>query len=103
MRGGVLVREIGGEPADVTSPAGIYMPPQSRPEYTKYEVVAVGPPMILQGVGEVPSMVKRGDTVIMARMGKARKPGRFVKLDDEDELVLVGEEAIWAVVDGGMP
>jgi len=95
MRGGILVRHIGGEPVDRVTPGGIHMPQQSQPDHTTYEVVAVGPPMIVQGVGEVAPLVKVGDTVVAHR-----KPGRLIKLGGEPELVLTSEEAIWAVVDG---
>jgi len=95
-RGGILLYEVGGEPVDRTSPGGIHMPQQSRPDYTEFEVVAVGPPM-MGPVGEVEPLVKVGDHVLMHRKG-----GRIVKYGDEPELQLVGEEAIWVVIGKGV-
>jgi len=91
-RGGILLCEVGDEPVDLVSDGGIHIPQQARPDYTEFEVVAVGPPM-MGPTGEVKPLVKVGDRVLAHRKG-----GRIVKFKDEPELQLVGEEAIWAVI-----
>ena len=95
-RGGILLRAVGNEPAERTSPGGVLMPQQSAPDYAEFEVMAVGPPM-MGPTGEVEPLVKVGDRVLMAK----KRAGRLVRYGDEPELHLVGEEAIWCVIGKG--
>ena len=76
-----------------TSPGGIVIPDNATEKPSKGEVIAVGDGKLLDN-GEVRKMaVKTGDKVLFGKYS-----GSEVKLDD-DELVVMREDDIMAVID----
>jgi len=87
----VLVKRI--EVASQTA-SGIYLPDSAQEKPQQAKVIAVGDGKINEKTGQrTAPQVKKNDTILLSKWG-----GTEVKLGDE-ELLIVGEEDILAVVD----
>lgn len=75
--------------AEETTKSGIVLPGQNKEKPQQAEVVAVGP-----GTEEVKMEVKVGDKVIYAKYS-----GTDVKLEDDNEFIIVKQEDILAIVE----
>ena len=73
---------------------GLYIPDSAKERATQATVVAVGKGRILQDGTVVSLKVKPGDTVLFGKYA-----GNEIKLDGE-ELMLMREDEILAVIDG---
>lgn len=86
----VLVRPA---KAEEKTKGGILLPDTAQKKPQEGEVLAVGSGRLLDNGTRVPVSVKVGDTVIYSRYS-----GTEVRVDQED-LVILSEDAILAVVD----
>ncbi len=86
----VLVRRVEGQDR---SAGGIIIPDTAKEKPMRAEVVAVGPGQRLKDGGRQPMSVAEGNTVILGKYA-----GTEVTVGGE-ELVLVREEEIFAIVD----
>jgi len=86
----VLVKRV--EAADKTA-SGIYLPESAKEKPQEAEVIAVGDGRALDNGERAPFQVSVGDHVLLSKWG-----GTEVKLDD-DEMLILGEDDILAVVD----
>ncbi len=77
--------------AEQTTKSGIILPGQSQEKPQQAEVVAVGPGGMVDGK-EVKMEVKVGDQVIYSKYS-----GTDVKLDDEEEYIIVKQSDILAI------
>jgi len=75
--------------AEETTKSGIVLPGQNKEKPQQAEVVAVGP-----GTEEVKMEVKVGDKVIYAKYS-----GTDVKLEEDNEFIIVKQEDILAIVE----
>ena len=79
--------------AEETTKSGIVLPGQNKEKPQQAEVIAVGPGGVVDGK-EVKMEVKAGDKVIFSKYA-----GTNVKLDDEDELIVVKQNDILAIIE----
>lgn len=78
--------------AETTTKSGIVLPGQEKEKPQIAEVVEVGPGGLVDGK-EVEMVVKKGDRVIYSKYA-----GTEVKIDDEEEYVIVRQSDILAIV-----
>ena len=78
--------------AETTTKSGIVLPGQEKEKPQIAEVVEVGPGGLVDGK-EVEMVVKKGDKVIYSKYA-----GTEVKIDDEEEYVIVRQSDILAIV-----
>ena len=79
--------------AEETTKSGIVLPGQNKEKPQQAEVVAVGPGGVIDGK-EVKMEVKVGDKVIFSKYA-----GTNVKLDDDEELIVVKQNDILAIIE----
>ena len=79
---------------ETTSAGGIVLPDSATEKSIRGEVLAVGPGKTLENGEKHPLDVKVGDTVLFKKYGLTE-----IKHDDE-ELLIMGEEDILAVIEG---
>ena len=79
--------------AEETTKSGIVLPGQNKEKPQQAEVVAVGPGGVVDGK-EVKMEVKVGDKVIFSKYA-----GTNVKLDDDEELIVVKQNDILAIIE----
>ncbi|MCR5477827.1 MAG: co-chaperone GroES [Lachnospiraceae bacterium] len=79
--------------AEETTKSGIVLPGQNKEKPQQAEVIAVGPGGMVDGK-EVAMAVKQGDKVIFSKYA-----GTEVKLDDDEEYVIVKQSDILAVIE----
>ena len=79
--------------AEETTKSGIVLPGQAKEKPSQAEVVAVGPGGVVDGK-EVTMQVKPGDKVIYSKYA-----GTEVKLDDDEEYIVVKQNDILAVIE----
>ncbi|MBR6381503.1 MAG: co-chaperone GroES [Lachnospiraceae bacterium] len=79
--------------AEETTKSGIVLPGQNKEKPQQAEVIAVGPGGMVDGK-EVAMAVKKGDKVIFSKYA-----GTEVKLDDDEEYVIVKQSDILAVIE----
>lgn len=78
--------------AEETTKSGIVLPGQNKEKPQQAEVVAVGPGGVVDGK-EVKMEVKVGDNVIFSKYS-----GTSVKLEGDEELIIVKQNDILAVI-----
>ncbi len=78
--------------AEETTKSGIVLPGKDKEKPQQAEVIAVGPGGMVDGK-EVAMQVKKGDKVIFSKYS-----GTEVKLDDDEEYVIVRQNDILAVI-----
>ncbi|MBR2122600.1 MAG: co-chaperone GroES [Lachnospiraceae bacterium] len=78
--------------AETTTKSGIVLPGQEKEKPQIAEVVEVGPGGLVDGK-EVEMVVKKGDKVIYSKYA-----GTEVKIDDNEEYVIVRQSDILAIV-----
>ncbi len=78
--------------AEETTKSGIVLPGQNKEKPQQAEVIAVGPGGMVDGK-EVAMQVKVGDKVIFSKYS-----GTEVKLDNDEEYIIVKQNDILAVV-----
>ncbi|MBR1478170.1 MAG: co-chaperone GroES [Lachnospiraceae bacterium] len=78
--------------AEETTKSGIVLPGQNKEKPQQAEVIAVGPGGVIDGK-EVKMEVKAGDKVIFSKYS-----GTNVKLDDDDEYIIVKQSDILAII-----
>lgn len=78
--------------AEETTKSGIVLPGQNKEKPQQAEVIAVGPGGVIDGK-EVKMEVKAGDKVIFSKYS-----GTNVKLDDDDEYIIVKQNDILAII-----
>ena len=79
--------------AEETTKSGIVLPGQNKEKPQQAEVIAVGPGGVIDGK-EVRMEVKVGDKVIFSKYS-----GTNVKLDDDEELIVVKQNDILAIIE----
>ena len=79
--------------AEETTKSGIVLPGQNKEKPQQAEVVAVGPGGVVDGK-EVKMEVKVGDNVIFSKYA-----GTSVKLEGDEELIIVKQNDILAVIE----
>ncbi|MCI9319427.1 MAG: co-chaperone GroES [Lachnospiraceae bacterium] len=79
--------------AEETTKSGIVLPGQNKEKPQQAEVVAVGPGGVVDGK-EVKMEVKVGDNVIFSKYS-----GTSVKLEGDEELIIVKQNDILAVIE----
>lgn len=79
--------------AEETTKSGIVLPGQNKEKPQQAEVIAVGPGGMVDGK-EVAMQVKVGDKVIFSKYS-----GTEVKLDNDEEYIIVKQNDILAVVE----
>ncbi len=79
--------------AEETTKSGIVLPGQNKEKPQQAEVIAVGPGGVVDGK-EVKMEVKVGDKVIFSKYS-----GTNVTLDDDEELIVVRQNDILAVIE----
>ena len=79
--------------AEETTKSGIVLPGQSKEKPQQAEVIAVGPGGMVDGK-EIKMEVKAGDKVIYSKYA-----GNEVKLDDDQEYIIVKQSDILAVIE----
>jgi chaperonin GroES len=79
-------------PREEVTKSGIVLPDTAKEKPQEGKIVAVGPGRVTDDGKRVPVEVKEGDIVIYAKYA-----GSEVKLD-EDELLILGEKDILAVI-----
>ena len=79
--------------AEETTKSGIVLPGQNKEKPQQAEVIAVGPGGVIDGK-EVKMEVKVGDKVIFSKYA-----GTNVKLDDDEELIVVKQNDILAIIE----
>lgn len=79
--------------AEETTKSGIVLPGQSKEKPQQAEVIAVGPGGMVDGK-EIKMEVKAGDKVIYSKY-----VGTEVKLDDDQEYIIVKQSDILAVIE----
>ena len=79
--------------AEETTKSGIVLPGQSKEKPQQAEVVAVGPGGVVDGK-EVQMNVEEGQQVIYSKYA-----GTEVKLDDDQEFIIVKQSDILAVIE----
>ena len=79
--------------AEETTKSGIVLPGQNKEKPQQAEVVAVGPGGVVDGK-EVKMEVKVGDQLIYSKYS-----GTEVKLDDDQEYIIVKQSDILAVIE----
>jgi len=79
--------------AEETTKSGIVLPGQNKEKPQQAEVVAVGPGGVIDGK-EVKMEVKAGDSVIYSKYS-----GTEVKIDDDDEYIIVKQSDILAIIE----
>ena len=79
--------------AEETTKSGIVLPGQNKEKPQQAEVIAVGPGGVIDGK-EVKMEVKVGDKVIFSKYS-----GTNVKLDDDEELIVVKQNDILAIIE----
>jgi chaperonin GroES len=79
-------------PREEVTKSGIVLPDTAKEKPQEGKIVAVGPGRVTDDGKRVPVEVKEGDIVIYAKYA-----GSEVKLDD-DELLILGEKDILAVI-----
>ncbi len=79
--------------AEETTKSGIVLPGQSKEKPQQAEVIAVGPGGVVDGK-EIKMEVKAGDQVIYSKYS-----GTEVKLDEEEEYIIVRQNDILAVIE----
>ncbi len=78
--------------AETTTKSGIVLPGQEKEKPQVAEVIEVGPGGMVDGK-EVAMVVKKGDRVIYSKYA-----GTEVKVDDDEEYVIVRQSDILAIV-----
>ena len=78
--------------AEETTKSGIVLPGQDKEKPQQAEVIAAGPGGVVDGK-EVVMQVKAGDKVIYSKYA-----GTEVKLDDDEEYIVVKQSDILAIV-----
>ena len=78
--------------AEQTTKSGIVLPGQEKEKPQQAEVIAVGPGGVVDGK-EIKMEVKTGDKVIYSKYA-----GTEVKLDDDEEYIVVKQSDILAIV-----
>lgn len=86
----ILVKRI---EAEEKTASGIYLPESAKEKPQEAKVIAVGDGRLLENGERAEFQVKKGDTVLLSKWG-----GTEVKVDD-DELLILSEDDILAVVD----
>ena len=81
-------------PREEVTRSGIVLPDTAKEKPQEGQIVAVGPGRMTEDGKRVPMDVKEGDKVIYAKYA-----GSEIKLDDE-ELLILGEKDILAVLAG---
>ncbi|MDE6925992.1 MAG: co-chaperone GroES [Acetatifactor sp.] len=79
--------------AEETTKSGIVLPGQNKEKPQQAEVIAVGPGGVVDGK-EVKMEVKVGDKVIFSKYS-----GTNVTLDDDEELIVVKQNDILAIIE----
>ena len=79
--------------AEETTKSGIVLPGQNKEKPQQAEVIAVGPGGMVDGK-EIKMEVKAGDKVIYSKYA-----GTEVKLDDDQEFIIVKQSDILAVIE----
>ncbi len=80
--------------AEETTKSGIVLPGQNKEKPQQAEVIAVGPGGMVDGK-EIAMQVKAGDKVIFSKYS-----GTEVKLEDDEEYIIVKQSDILAVIEG---
>ena len=78
--------------AETTTKSGIVLPGQEKEKTQIAEVVEVGPGGLVDGK-EVEMVVKKGDRVIYSKYA-----GTEVKIDDDEEYVIVRRATSWLLL-----
>ena len=78
--------------AEETTKSGIVLPGKEKEKPQQAEVIAVGPGGVVDGK-EIKMEVKKGDHVIYSKYS-----GTEVKLDDDQEYIIVKQSDILAVI-----
>ena len=79
--------------AEETTKSGIVLPGQAKEKPQQAEVIAVGPGGVVDGK-EVVMQVKPGDKVIYSKYS-----GPEVKLDEDENLIIVKQSDILAIIE----
>ncbi len=79
--------------AEETTKSGIVLPGQNKEKPQQAEVIAVGPGGMVDGK-EIAMQVKAGDKVIFSKYS-----GTEVKLEDDEEYIIVKQSDILAVIE----
>jgi len=85
----VLVKRV---EAESVTKSGIFLPESAKEKPQQAEVIAVGDGRVLDSGERADFQVKKGDTILIAKWG-----GTEVTVD-EDELLIMSEDDILAVV-----
>lgn len=86
----VVLRQL---EAEETTKSGIVLPGQNKEKPQQAEVIAVGPGAVVDGQLQ-PMEVKVGDHVIYSRF-----VGNEIKLDNDDEVMVVSQKDILAIIE----
>ena len=91
----VLIKQV--EEEDVKTRGGLYVPDTAKEKPQKAEVLAIGPGKLDENGKRQPMEVKVGDVVLFAKYAGTEVKGGE---NDEEELMVLREDDILAVVEG---